>query len=97
MPKKSEKSHESIGPRAHRSSRVRISAGSKALKLRGIVTFWSSEQEDAMSETTGGQGSLKVQGSAEGKDSEGMNPTSGTGPRGRKVPEGANRQEGEKP
>jgi hypothetical protein len=30
---------------------VRISAESKALELRGIVTSWSSEQEHAMSET----------------------------------------------
>jgi hypothetical protein len=29
--------------------RVRILAGSKTLKPRGIVTFWSSEQQDAMS------------------------------------------------
>lgn len=46
-------------PREHRSaplrrSRVRILAGSKALKLRGIVAFWSSEQENAMPETAGG-------------------------------------------
>jgi hypothetical protein len=32
---------------------VRILAGSKTLKLRGIVTFWSSEQQDAMSKTAG--------------------------------------------
>jgi len=31
--------------------RVRISAGSKALELRGIVIFWFSEQENAMPET----------------------------------------------
>jgi hypothetical protein len=30
---------------------VRISAGSKTLKLRGIVIFWSSEQQNAMSRT----------------------------------------------
>jgi hypothetical protein len=35
--------------------RVRISAGSKALELRGIVIFWFSEQENAMPETAGGQ------------------------------------------
>jgi hypothetical protein len=30
---------------------VRILAGSKALELRGIVTFWFSEQKHAMSGT----------------------------------------------
>jgi hypothetical protein len=48
------KTHESIGPRLLRLAWVRISAGSKALELRGIVTSWSSEQDDAMSETAGG-------------------------------------------
>jgi hypothetical protein len=33
------------------AQRVRISAGSKALELRGIVIFWFSEQENAMPET----------------------------------------------
>jgi hypothetical protein len=46
--------HESIGPRRLRLVRVRIFAESKALELRGIVTSWSSEQDDAMSETAGG-------------------------------------------
>jgi hypothetical protein len=31
--------------------RVRISAGSNALELRGIVNFWSSEQRYAMPKT----------------------------------------------
>jgi hypothetical protein len=30
---------------------VRIPAGSKALKPRGIMAYWSSEQWDVMSET----------------------------------------------
>jgi hypothetical protein len=34
-----------------RPGRVRILAGSKALELRGNVTSWSSEQEDALPET----------------------------------------------
>jgi hypothetical protein len=42
---------ESIDPSGLRSGWVRIFAGSKALELRGIVTSWSSEQDDAMSET----------------------------------------------
>jgi hypothetical protein len=50
-----------------------------------------------MSETARGKESLLVQGSAEGKRSEGMNPMSGTGPRGREALEGVNRQEGGKP
>jgi hypothetical protein len=47
--------HESIGLPQPRLSQVRISAGSKALELRGIVNSWSSEQEHAMPETAGGQ------------------------------------------
>jgi len=63
-------------PREHRparvnSRRVRIFAGSKALKSRGIVTFWSSEQENAMSETAGGHRRREAYGSAEGKGSGG--------------------------
>lgn len=63
-------------PREHRparanSRRVRIFAGSKALKPRGIVTFWSSEQENAMSETAGGHRRREAYGSAEGKGSGG--------------------------
>ena len=34
--------------------RVRIRFGSKTLKPRDIVTFWSSEQQDAMPETARG-------------------------------------------
>jgi hypothetical protein len=37
------KAHESIGPCGPRFAGVRISAESKALELRGIVTSWSSE------------------------------------------------------
>ena len=39
-----EKAHESIGFGGLRSNGVRIFAGSNALKSRGIVIFWSSEQ-----------------------------------------------------
>jgi hypothetical protein len=46
-----EETHESIGLIPLRRERVRILAGSKPLEPRGIVTFWSSEQQDAMSET----------------------------------------------
>jgi len=49
---KRRKAHESSGRGRPRFAAVRISAESKALKLRGIVTSWSSEQEHAMSETT---------------------------------------------
>jgi hypothetical protein len=45
------KAHESSGCGGPRFAAVRISAESKALELRGIVTSWSSEQEHAMSET----------------------------------------------
>jgi hypothetical protein len=54
------------GPR-----RVRTSVGSKALEPRGIVNFWSSEQERAMPGTAGGQGRRKAYGSTEGKRSAG--------------------------
>jgi len=65
------KAHESIGFRELRFEGVRIFAGSKALKSRGMVTFWSSEQENAMPETTGGQRRRKAYGSARGKRSGG--------------------------
>jgi hypothetical protein len=58
--------HESIGLLQLRLSPIRISAGSKALELRGIVNFWSSEQEHAMPETARGQRRRKACGSAEG-------------------------------
>jgi hypothetical protein len=46
------KTQESIGPAGLRTGiGIRILAGRKALKLRGIVIFWSSEQKSAMSET----------------------------------------------
>jgi hypothetical protein len=51
--------------------RARISVVSKALKLRGIVNFWSSEQERAMPETAGGPRRRKACGSTEGERSEG--------------------------
>jgi hypothetical protein len=38
------KTHESIGHPGLRFGGVRISAGSKALEPRGIMTYWSSEQ-----------------------------------------------------
>jgi len=45
-----QKAQESNGPGSPSGDRgVRILAGSKTLKLRGIVTSWSSEQQDAMS------------------------------------------------
>jgi hypothetical protein len=46
-----QKAHESNGRGELRFAAVRISAESKALELRGIVTSWSSEQEHAMSKT----------------------------------------------
>jgi hypothetical protein len=64
-------SQESIGRSGLRSGRIRTSAGSKALELRGIVVFWSSEQKSAMSETARGQRRRKAYGSAGGKSSEG--------------------------
>jgi hypothetical protein len=60
------KAHESIGFSELRFAGVRIFAGSKALKSRGIVNFWFSEQEYAMSETARGHGRRKAYGSAEG-------------------------------
>jgi hypothetical protein len=53
------------------SKRVRIFAGSKALESRVIMTSWSSEQKDVMSETAGGHRRRKAYGSAKGKGSEG--------------------------
>lgn len=50
---------------------IRILAGSKALKSRGIVILWSSEQKNAISETTRGQRRRKAYGSARGKSSAG--------------------------
>jgi hypothetical protein len=47
-----QKAQESSGPEPPSGVfGVRILAGSKTLKLRGIVTSWSSEQQDAMSKT----------------------------------------------
>jgi hypothetical protein len=67
-----EKAHESIDPHSTPvGCRERIRAGSKALELRGIVTLWSSEQKDAMSETARGQRRRKAYGSARGKRSGG--------------------------
>jgi hypothetical protein len=63
--------HESIGFGELRPAEVRIFAGRKALKLRGMVTFWSSEQEHAMPETTRGHRRRKTCGSVEGKGSGG--------------------------
>jgi hypothetical protein len=63
--------HESIGLSQPRLSQVRISAGSKALELRGIVNSWSSEQEHAMPETARGHRRREAYGSVEGKGSEG--------------------------
>jgi hypothetical protein len=62
---------ESIGSGGPRSTGVRIFAGSKALESRGMVIFWSSEQENAMPETARGQWRRKAYGSAEGKRSAG--------------------------
>jgi hypothetical protein len=47
-----EETHESIGPIPLRREKVRILAVSKPLESRGIVIYWSSEQQNAMSETT---------------------------------------------
>jgi hypothetical protein len=65
------KAHESIGFDELRLDEVRISAGSKALELRGMVTSWSSEQEHAMPETARGHRRRKAYGSVEGKGSGG--------------------------
>jgi hypothetical protein len=70
--------------RSFGSGTVRTSAGSKALESRGILTSWSSEQKDEMSETARGHRRRKAYGSAEGKSSAG-NPRGGTGPRGREA------------
>jgi hypothetical protein len=43
--------HESIDPVGLRPVRARTLSEKKALELRGIVAFWSSEQKSAMSET----------------------------------------------
>jgi hypothetical protein len=63
---KRRKAHESSGCGEPRFAAVRISAESKALELRGIVTSWSSEQEHAMSETAGGLRRREAHGSVEG-------------------------------
>ena len=82
---------------ANLSSRwVRILAGSKALELRGIVTFWFSEQKHTMSETARGHGRRETYGSAGGKRSEGRTPRA-VPVFGSECTEGASRQEGEKP
>jgi hypothetical protein len=67
------KTQESIDPLEPSGSGqgIRILAGSKALKLRGIVILWSSEQKNAMSETARGKRRRKAYGSARGKSSEG--------------------------
>jgi hypothetical protein len=65
------KAHESIGLVELRFGEERISAGSKALELRGMVTSWSSEQEHAMPETARGYRCRKAHGSVEGKGSGG--------------------------
>jgi hypothetical protein len=49
-----QEAQESIGSSRFRPGWVRIRAGSKALELRGNVTSWSSEQEDALPETARG-------------------------------------------
>ena len=50
---------------------ARILAGSNALELRGIVTFWFSELKNTMSGTARGLRRRKAYGSAGGKRSEG--------------------------
>ena len=64
---KSPGEHRPCGP----GRAVRTFAGIEALKSRDILTFWSSEQGDVMSETTRGQGRRKADRSAEGKGSGG--------------------------
>jgi hypothetical protein len=76
--------------------RVRISAGSKTLKLRGIVIFWSSEQQNAMSRTARRELALRGVRLRGGERLCRVNPMSGTGLRGRKALEGGSRQEVEK-
>ena len=78
------------------SRRVRILAGSKALELRGIVTFWFSEQKHTMSETARGHRRRETYGSAGGKRSEGRTPRA-VPVFGSECTEGESRQEGEKP
>jgi hypothetical protein len=65
--------------------RVRISAGSKTLKLRGIVIFWSSEQQNAMSRTAGRERAPEGVRLRGGETLCRVNPMSGTGLRGRKA------------
>lgn len=66
------KAHESIGFRGTScSGEVRSPVGNKALESRDISTFWSSEQQDEMSETAGGQGRRKAYRSAGGRSSGG--------------------------
>jgi hypothetical protein len=59
--------------------RVRISAGSKTLKLRGIVIFWSSEQQNAMSRTARRELASKGVRLRGGERLCRVNPMSGTG------------------
>lgn len=75
---------------------VRISAGSKTLKLRGIVIFWSSEHKNAMSRTAGRERAPEGVRLRGGETLCRVNPMSGTGLRGRKALEGGSRQEVEK-
>jgi hypothetical protein len=66
------KTQESIGPPDLRVRiGIRILARRNALESRGIVILWSSEQKNAMSETTRGQRRRKACGSARGKSSAG--------------------------
>jgi hypothetical protein len=69
---------------------------SKTLEPRSIVTFWSSEQQDAMLETARRELAPKGVRLCEGERLCRVNPMSGTGPRGRKVLEGVSRPEVEK-
>ena len=65
------KTQESIDPVGLRPVRARTLSKKKALKLRGIVAFWSSEQESAMSETARGYRRRKAHGFVRGESSEG--------------------------
>jgi hypothetical protein len=66
------KTQESIGPPDPRVRiGIRILARRNALESRGIVILWSSEQKNAMSETTRGQRRRKACGFARGKSSAG--------------------------
>ena len=49
--KRRSETQESIDPVGLRLERKRTLSEKKALELRGIVAFWSSEQKSAMSET----------------------------------------------